>query len=79
MTKNPLKVGQPSLERLGKIFAAHPVRPMDDLLNFGRGGFFKLWFRIHGRVFRVDCTSLHDPNIWVKRQIPNHRRYVVAA
>ncbi len=79
MTKNPLKVGQPSLERLGKIFAAHPVRPMDDLLNFGRGGCLELWLRIHGRAFRVDCASVLDPNIWAKREIPNHRRYAMVA
>ncbi len=49
--ENPLNVGQPSLDRLGKIFATHPVRPVDDLLNFGRGGCLELWLRIHGRVF----------------------------
>lgn len=79
MTKNPLKVEQPSLDRLGKIFAAHPMRPMDDPLNFGLGGRLELWLRIHGRAFRIDCASLLDPKIWAKHQIPNHRRYAMAA
>jgi hypothetical protein len=55
------------------------MRPMDDLLNFGLGGRLELWLRIHGRAFCVDCASLLDPEIWAKRQIPNHRRYAMAA
>jgi hypothetical protein len=55
------------------------VRPMDDLLNFGRGGCLELWLRIHGRAFCVDCASSLDREIWAKRQIPNHRRYAMAA
>ena len=64
MTKKPLKVGQPSLDRVGKIFASHPVRPMNDLLNFGRSGCLELWLRIHGRTFCVNCAFLVDRQIW---------------
>jgi hypothetical protein len=35
--------------------------------------------RNHGRAFRIDCASLLDPKIWAKHQIPNHRRYAMAA
>lgn len=66
MTKNTLKVEQPSLDRLGKIFAAHPMRPMDDLLNFGLGGRLELWLRIHGGPFvltvRLCLTQRYGPN-----------------
>jgi hypothetical protein len=55
-----LKVGQPSLDRVGKIFASHPVRPMNHLLNFGRGGCLGLWLRIHGQAFCIHCYSLLD-------------------
>ena len=79
VSENRAKAGQPGLDRVGKIFTAHLVRLLNDVLNFGRGGFLELRLRIHGRVFRFDCAPLLDPKVWAYRQIPNHSRYAVIA